>query len=94
MRELLSLQVVRRSARAQGGVQEVMIGYSDSNKDGGFLASNWELAKVQTRLTKTGSDSGIPIAFFHGRGRSAAAASRPRRLSRRSPRGRSMVASG
>ena len=68
MRELLSLPVVRRSARAQGGVQEVMIGYSDSNKDGGFLSSNWELAKAQTRLTKIGRDSGIPIAFFHGRG--------------------------
>jgi phosphoenolpyruvate carboxylase len=68
MRELLSMPVVRRSARAQGGVQEVMIGYSDSNKDGGFLSSNWELAKAQTRLTKTGSESGIPIAFFHGRG--------------------------
>ncbi|MGH6935538.1 MAG: phosphoenolpyruvate carboxylase, partial [Methylocella sp.] len=68
MRELLSLPVVRRSARAQGGVQEVMIGYSDSNKDGGFFASTWELAKAQTRLAKTGSESGIPIAFFHGRG--------------------------
>jgi phosphoenolpyruvate carboxylase len=68
MRELLSLPVVRRSARAQGGVQEVMIGYSDSNKDGGFLSSNWELAKAQTRLTKTGNESGIPVAFFHGRG--------------------------
>jgi phosphoenolpyruvate carboxylase len=68
MRELLSLPVVRRSARAQGGVQEVMIGYSDSNKDGGFLSSNWELAKAQTRLTRTGNESGIPIAFFHGRG--------------------------
>jgi phosphoenolpyruvate carboxylase len=68
MRELLSMPVVRRSARAQGGVQEVMIGYSDSNKDGGFLSSNWELAKAQTRLTKTGNESGIPIAFFHGRG--------------------------
>jgi len=68
MRELLSLPVVRRSARAQGGVQEVMIGYSDSNKDGGFLSSNWELAKAQTRLTKVGLECGIPIAFFHGRG--------------------------
>lgn len=68
MRELLSMPVVRRSARAQGGVQEVMIGYSDSNKDGGFLTSNWELAKAQTRLTKIGDESGIPIAFFHGRG--------------------------
>ena len=77
MRELLSLPVVRRSARAQGGVQEVMIGYSDSNKDGGFLASNWELAKAQTRLTKTGSESGIPIAFFHGRGGSVSRGGAP-----------------
>jgi phosphoenolpyruvate carboxylase len=77
MRELLSLPVVRRSARAQGGVQEVMIGYSDSNKDGGFLASNWELAKAQTRLTKTGTESGIPIAFFHGRGGSVSRGGAP-----------------
>ncbi|HXW71623.1 MAG TPA: phosphoenolpyruvate carboxylase [Methylocella sp.] len=68
MRELLSVPVVRRSTRAQGGVQEVMIGYSDSNKDGGFLSSNWELAKAQARLSKTGAESGIPITFFHGRG--------------------------
>ncbi len=77
MRELLSLPVVRRSARAQGGVQEVMIGYSDSNKDGGFLASNWELAKAQTRLTKTGNESGILIAFFHGRGGSVSRGGAP-----------------
>jgi phosphoenolpyruvate carboxylase len=68
MRELLSLPLIRRSARAQGGVQEVMIGYSDSNKDGGFFTSNWELAKAQARLTKVGAEAGIPIAFFHGRG--------------------------
>lgn len=68
MRELLSMPLIRRSARAQGGVQEVMIGYSDSNKDGGFFSSNWELAKAQTRLTKIGAEAGIPIAFFHGRG--------------------------
>jgi phosphoenolpyruvate carboxylase len=77
MRELLSLPVVRRSARAQGGAQEVMIGYSDSNKDGGFFASNWELAKAQTRLTKIGSESGIPIAFFHGRGGSVSRGGAP-----------------
>ena len=77
MRELLSLPVVRRSARAQGGVQEVMIGYSDSNKDGGFLASNWELAKAQTRLSKAGSESGIPVAFFHGRGGSVSRGGAP-----------------
>ena len=68
MRELLHIPVVRRSVRAQGGSQEVMIGYSDSNKDGGFLPSNWELAKAQLRLTRLGEELGVPIAFFHGRG--------------------------
>jgi phosphoenolpyruvate carboxylase len=68
MRELLSMPLVRRSAKAQGGVQEVMIGYSDSNKDGGFFSANWELAKAQTRLTKIGIECGVPIGFFHGRG--------------------------
>ncbi|WP_036260467.1 phosphoenolpyruvate carboxylase [Methylocapsa aurea] len=77
MRELLALPLVRRSARAQGGVQEVMIGYSDSNKDGGFLSSNWELAKAQTRLTKIGNENGVAIAFFHGRGGSVSRGGSP-----------------
>ena len=68
MRELLSHPVVRRTAEAFGGVQEVMIGYSDSNKDGGYFCSNWELSKAQTRLTRVGQACGIPISFFHGRG--------------------------
>jgi phosphoenolpyruvate carboxylase len=68
MRELLGLPLVKRSIRAQGGVQDVMIGYSDSNKDGGFLASNWELYKAQVRLTKLGNELNVPISFFHGRG--------------------------
>ena len=37
-----------------------MIGYSDSNKDGGFVASNWELAKAQSQLTKVGAEHGHP----------------------------------
>jgi phosphoenolpyruvate carboxylase len=68
MRELLSTPMVRRSIRAQGGVQDVMIGYSDSNKDGGFLASNWELYKAQVKLTRLGKELKVPFAFFHGRG--------------------------
>ena len=68
MRELLSHAMVRRSLAALGGRQEVMLGYSDSNKDGGFLTSNWELSKAQTKLSRTGRDSQIPIVFFHGRG--------------------------
>jgi phosphoenolpyruvate carboxylase len=77
MRELLTVPLVRRSVRSQGGVQEVMIGYSDSNKDGGFLTSNWELSKAQIKLTRVGKEAGIPIAFFHGRGGSVSRGGAP-----------------
>ena len=77
MKELLAVPLVRRSVRAQGGVQEVMIGYSDSNKDGGFLTSNWELYKAQIKLTRLGQESGVPIAFFHGRGGSVSRGGAP-----------------
>jgi phosphoenolpyruvate carboxylase len=77
MKELLNVPLVRRSVRAQGGVHEVMIGYSDSNKDGGFLASNWELYKAQIKLTRVGREAGIPIAFFHGRGGSVSRGGAP-----------------
>ena len=77
MRELLTVPLVRRSVRAQGGVQEVMIGYSDSNKDGGFLTSNWELYKAQIKLTRLGQEIGVPIAFFHGRGGSVSRGGAP-----------------
>ena len=77
MKELLNVPLVRRSVRAQGGVQEVMIGYSDSNKDGGFLASNWELYKAQIKLTRLGREAGFPIAFFHGRGGSVSRGGAP-----------------
>ncbi|MGI9041500.1 MAG: phosphoenolpyruvate carboxylase [Gemmatimonadales bacterium] len=77
MKELLGVPLVRRSVRAQGGVQEVMIGYSDSNKDGGFLTSNWELYKAQIKLTRLGKELGVPIAFFHGRGGSVSRGGAP-----------------
>ncbi len=77
MRDLLTVPLVKRSVRAQGGVQEVMIGYSDSNKDGGFLTSNWELYKAQTKLTRVGKECGVPIAFFHGRGGSVSRGGAP-----------------
>jgi phosphoenolpyruvate carboxylase len=77
MRELLSIPLIRRSAKAQGGVQEVMIGYSDSNKDGGFFPANWELAKAQARLAKIGLECGVPIGFFHGRGGSVSRGGAP-----------------
>ncbi len=77
MRELLDIALVRSSAMAQGDLQEVMIGYSDSNKDGGFLPSNWELYKAQAHLTAVGSEEGIAIAFFHGRGGSVSRGGAP-----------------
>jgi phosphoenolpyruvate carboxylase len=77
MRELLAVPLVRRSTNWQGGVQEVMIGYSDSNKDGGFFASNWELSKAQSRLTKVSEEIGVRIAFFHGRGGSVSRGGAP-----------------
>jgi phosphoenolpyruvate carboxylase len=77
MRDLLQIPVVRRSTQAQGDLQEVMIGYSDSNKDGGFFASNWELFKAQARLTDVGREHDVAIAFFHGRGGSVSRGGAP-----------------
>lgn len=77
MRELLATPVIRRSVNEQGGVQEVMIGYSDSNKDGGFFTANWELYKAQVRLTRLGEELGVPLVFFHGRGGSVSRGGAP-----------------
>ncbi len=77
MKELLAIPLIRRSVRWQGGLQEVMVGYSDSNKDGGYFASNWELYKAQAKLTDVGAQAGVPIAFFHGRGGSVSRGGAP-----------------
>jgi phosphoenolpyruvate carboxylase len=77
LKELLSVPLVQRSLHGQGGVQEVMIGYSDSNKDGGYFAANWELAKAQTALSRLGREHGITITFFHGRGGSVSRGGAP-----------------
>ncbi|MGV3530860.1 MAG: phosphoenolpyruvate carboxylase, partial [Chthoniobacteraceae bacterium] len=57
-----------RAGRPGALLQQVMVGYSDSNKDGGILASQWALQKAQTRLAEVGRDCGVNIRFFHGRG--------------------------
>lgn len=77
MKEVLKTPVIRRSVKSQDAVQEVMIGYSDSNKDGGFFTANWELSKAQAELTKTAEQSGISICFFHGRGGSVSRGGAP-----------------
>ena len=77
LKELLAVPLVQRSLHQQGNVQEVMIGYSDSNKDGGYFAANWELAKAQSSLTRLGREHGVSIAFFHGRGGSVSRGGAP-----------------
>ena len=49
-------------------LQEIMLGYSDSNKDSGFMSSNWEIHKAQKVLAKLGNTYGVKIKIFHGRG--------------------------
>jgi phosphoenolpyruvate carboxylase len=77
LKELLAVPLVQRSLYVQGKIQEVMIGYSDSNKDGGYLTANWELAKAQSSLTRLGRELGVIIAFFHGRGGSVSRGGAP-----------------
>ncbi|MEM9895163.1 MAG: phosphoenolpyruvate carboxylase [Bacteroidota bacterium] len=57
--------------------QQVMVGYSDSNKDGGIMASQWNLYKAQYELSKVGEELGIAITFFHGKGGSISRGSGP-----------------
>lgn len=68
MDRLLSIPQYRRLVDSLGGVQEIMLGYSDSNKDGGFLTSGWELYKAQISLIELFERKGIKLRLFHGRG--------------------------
>lgn len=68
MKALLSDAVYRRQLAARGGRQEVMIGYSDSGKDAGILASSWGLYQAQEALSRLFEDAGIELLLFHGRG--------------------------
>jgi phosphoenolpyruvate carboxylase len=57
-----------RAAEGQPPTQQVMVGYSDSNKDGGILASLWGLYRAQDTLARIGAETGTRVSFFHGRG--------------------------
>ncbi|MEQ5841523.1 phosphoenolpyruvate carboxylase [Paraburkholderia acidicola] len=68
MRDLIALPGVDALIEHQGGEQEVMLGYSDSNKDGGFLTSNWELYRAELALVSLFNQRGVTLRLFHGRG--------------------------
>lgn len=65
---LLDVALARRSLTRSGKSVEIMLGYSDSNKDGGYLTSTWELDRAQRRISRTLTAHGLNARFFHGRG--------------------------
>lgn len=64
----LAVPIYRAMVAARGDTQEVMLGYSDSNKDGGYLAANWALYRAELDLVATARRTGIRLRLFHGRG--------------------------
>ncbi|MDY3331351.1 MAG: phosphoenolpyruvate carboxylase [Pelistega sp.] len=69
MDQWLSIPLVKeRVMKAQQGLQEVMLGYSDSNKDGGYLTSNWSLYKAEKALVEVFKKHAVRLRMFHGRG--------------------------
>lgn len=68
MDELLGITEYRRLVDSLGGVQEVMLGYSDSNKDGGYVTSGWEIYKAEIGLIELFEKHGVGLRLFHGRG--------------------------
>ncbi|HGJ2955037.1 TPA: phosphoenolpyruvate carboxylase [Streptococcus pneumoniae] len=68
MRKYLSLSLAKKWIDSRNNYQEIMLGYSDSNKDGGYLSSCWTLYNAQQQLTAIGDEFGVKVTFFHGRG--------------------------
>lgn len=68
MDQALGNPLYRKLVQSNGGVQEVMLGYSDSNKDGGFVTSGWELYKAEIELVAAFRRHSIGLRLFHGRG--------------------------
>ncbi|MGB9989165.1 phosphoenolpyruvate carboxylase [Pseudoduganella rhizocola] len=68
MESVMGIPMVKQLIERQGQIQEVMLGYSDSNKDGGFLTSNWELYKAEIALIDVFAKAGVKLRLFHGRG--------------------------
>ncbi|WP_018157636.1 phosphoenolpyruvate carboxylase [Demetria terragena] len=68
IRAVLAEPAYRQLVDSKGGLQEVMLGYSDSNKDGGYMAANWALYRAELDLVEAARDTEIRLRLFHGRG--------------------------
>jgi len=68
MDELFTISWYRKLLSSRNNTQEVMLGYSDSNKDGGYITANWELYKAEVELVKVFDKHGVELRLFHGRG--------------------------
>lgn len=68
VRDLFAIPQWLELVKERDGVQEIMLGYSDSNKDGGYLTSNWELYKAEVKLVEVFDAAGVKLRLFHGRG--------------------------
>ncbi|MDD2720771.1 MAG: phosphoenolpyruvate carboxylase [Gallionella sp.] len=68
MEDLFSIPYYRQLLAGRNNTQEVMLGYSDSNKDGGYITANWELYKAELELVKVFNKFGVEMRLFHGRG--------------------------
>ncbi len=77
LQALLDVPLARRSLKTRGRTIEVMLGYSDSSKDGGFLCAAWELDRAQRKIVSALESQGFRTAFFHGRGGSVSRGGTP-----------------
>ena len=68
MNTLFKLPIYRQCLSTMGDLHEIMLGYSDSNKDGGMVTANWELRVALNDLTQTAKAHNVRLKFFHGRG--------------------------
>ncbi|HEX8230243.1 MAG TPA: phosphoenolpyruvate carboxylase [Chloroflexia bacterium] len=68
MRSLYGSRPYKAQLRARKKRQQVMLGYSDSNKDGGYLSANWQIYGAQSALARSASEAGVGLVVFHGRG--------------------------
>ncbi|MEZ4634829.1 MAG: phosphoenolpyruvate carboxylase [Caldilineaceae bacterium] len=89
MRHLFQIPIYQEHLRLRGNRQQIMIGYSDSNKDGGYLRANWMLFTAQRALAQTCDEHGVRLTLFHGAGGSIGRGGPAHRRSWRSRRSRS-----